>query len=145
MWPGRRSVRGRSVLLKRVFAGLQLWVEGARLRYRCRRGALSEALRAVAREVRRQLIDMVEAGVVLPCDRTDWAGELAAELEERAGILTFDGGLEPEDAEHEAERLVRIADTRAFLDDHALLHHPVAPPASEAVAPFPGRWQARTG
>lgn len=138
-------MRAGNVLMELVSAGLKLWVEGARLRYRCRRGALSDALRAAAAEVRGPLIALVKAGAVLPRDRTDWPEELAAELEERAGILTFDGGLEPEDAEREAERLVRIAHTRAFLDDHALLHFPVPPPASEAVAPFPGRRPTRAG
>ncbi len=76
-------------------------------------------------------------------DRQAW-GPLAVESHaERAGILCFDGGLSPSAAEAEAERLVRVAHTRAFIGRAALLtsQKPSSSLAVEpgAVAPCPGR------
>ncbi len=81
--------------------------------------------------------------------RAAWSEDDVADFEERAGMLTFDAGMAPSDAEREAERLVRLAHTRAFVGRAALIHHDfdesVDTPAGGAVAPFPGRGAARTG
>ena len=137
------------VLLALVSADVVLWVEGERLRFRAALGALDEALRARATRSRGALIALIRSGGVLPATRDRWSADAIEEFEERAGILTFDAGMAPSDAEREAERLVRLAQTRAFIGRAALLLHdepePVDHPAEAAVAPCPGRKAARTG
>ncbi|MED5370201.1 MAG: hypothetical protein VX899_04230 [Myxococcota bacterium] len=137
------------VLLALVSAGAELWVEDQRLRFRAPAGTLDDELRAAAGRVRGSLIALVKAGAVLPVDRAAWSDDDIADFEERAGMLTFDAGMAPSDAEREAERLVRLAHTRAFVGRAALIHHDfdesVDTPAGGAVAPFPGRGAARTG
>ena len=136
------------VLLALVFAGAVLWVEDGRLRFRAPVGALDDTLKEAAAKSRGGLIALVRSGAVLPADRTAWSEETTHELEERAGILTFEADLAPADAEREAERLVRVAHTREFLERHAFVrrapHAPVDTPAAEAVALFAGRVAART-
>ena len=137
------------VLLALVNADVVLWVEGDRLRFRAPVGALDEALKGRATRSRGALIALVQSGAVLPATRDRWNPDAVDEFEERAGILTFDAGMAPSDAEREAERLVRLAHTRAFIGRAALLLHdepePVDHPAEAAVAPCPGRKAARTG
>ena len=136
------------VLLALVSAGAVLWVEGGRLRFRAPVGALDGALKASAARSRGGLIALVRSGGVLPEDRAAWSEETTYEFDERAGILTFEAGLAPADAERKAERLVRAAHTYEFLERHALVrrahHAPVDTPAAEAVALFAGREAART-
>jgi energy-coupling factor transporter ATP-binding protein EcfA2 len=67
---------------------------------------------------------------------------------ERAGVLIFDGGMAPSDAEREAERLLRLAHTRAFVGRAALMQHDSEPDehaTGAAVASSPDRRPARTG
>lgn len=131
------------VLLALVLADVRMWANGRRLFYRAPVGALTPALRSQAAACRPALVALVRAGAVLPADRQAW-GPLAVESHaERAGILRFDGGLSPSAAEAEAERLVRVAHTRAFIGRAALLtsQTPSSSLADEpgAVASCPGR------
>lgn len=77
------------------------------------------------------------------------AAAVVVDFEERAGMLIFDGGMAPADAEREAERLVHLAHVRAFVGRAALIHHesnePVEHVTGAAVATSPGRRPARTG
>ena len=103
------------VLLALVAAEVVLWVDGRRLCFRAPVGALDARLRAAAGRVRGSLIALVKAGAVLPVERGAWPAEAFAELEERAGMLLYDAGLPPLQAEREAERLVRVSHARAFV------------------------------
>lgn len=114
------------VLLRLVEAGVVLWVEGDRLRYRAPKGAIDPELRAQAAAARGALIALVKSGAVLPADRAAWSAEARHDFEERAGILEFDGGMARPAAEHEAERLVRVAHACAFVHRAALVVTPVA-------------------
>ena len=128
------------VLLALVSAEAVLWADGDRLRFRAPEGALDEALRGHATRVRGALIALVRAGAVLPVARNGWDAEAIYEVEERAGILQFEGGMARSDAEREAERLVRLAHARAFVERAAL----VVDPPGGAVASSPARGKART-
>lgn len=137
------------VLLALVAAEVVLWGDGRRLRYRAPVGALDARLKAAAGRVRGSLLALVRAGAVLPVERGAWPAEAVEELEERAGMLIYDAGLPPSQAEREAERLVRVSHARAFVGRAALVHfgsdESVDPLADEAVAIFHGRGVARTG
>ena len=136
------------VLLALVSAGAVLWVEDGRLRFRAPVGAVAEDLKAAAGRIRGSLVALVRAGALLPAERTAWPEDAVADFEERAGLLIFDGGMAPSDAEREAERLVRLAHTRAFVGRAALIHHDfehVEHATGAAVVPSPGRRPARTG
>lgn len=138
-------MRGGHELMERAFAGLTPRGVEPRLRYRCCHGTVSDAVRGAAPEFPEVFIALVKAGAALPRNHADWLEELATKQREPAGILAFDVGLEREHAERVDALLVRVAHTRAFLDHHSLHLALVAPPASEAVAPFPGWWQTRAG
>lgn len=128
------------VLLALVSAGVVLWVEGDRLRFRAPEGALDEALRGHATRVRGALIALVRAGAVLPAARERWDADAVYDVEERSGILEFEAGMVRSDAEREAERLVRLAHARSFIERAAL----VVDPPGGAVASSPARGKART-
>ncbi len=129
------------VLLALVEAGVVLWVEGGRPRFRAPDGALTPELREAASGWRPALVALVEAGAVLPVDRGGWSAGLRERWEERAAVMEFEGGLARELAEREAERCVRVEHARDFVLRHALV---VQPPGG-AVARPPARGGARTG
>lgn len=137
------------VLLGLVRQGVVLSVEGGRLRYACPVGALSAEDRRRAGACRGALVALVRAGAVLPEDRAAWPEAAREDAEERAAIMTFDGGLAVADAERAAERLVRVAFTTEFLGraamigDHAAAGAPrpdvVNPDAAAVATARPGR------
>lgn len=105
------------MLLALVDAGVLLWVEDGRLRYRAPVGALDDPLRTAAANHRAGLIALVERGAVLPRSRLQWDEEALHEFEERAAILTFDAGMGVKAAEVAAERLMRRAAARRWSRD----------------------------
>jgi hypothetical protein len=114
-------VNPAEVLLELVEAGAVLWVREGALHYRAPVGQLDEALRRKAAAARPALIALVQAGAVLPKERQDWPADERERFEERAGFMEFEGGLSREDAEREAERLVRVEHARAFVERAALV------------------------
>ena len=113
-----------AVLLALVEAGVVLWVEDGRLRFRAPEGALDAELRAHAVGCRGALVALVRAGAVLPAALADWPGEALESWEERSAICEFDGGLPRDAAEREAERCVRLEHARAFVARAALRSAP---------------------
>jgi len=109
-----------SVLLALVEAGVVLWVEDRRLRFRAPEGALDADLRARSAACRGALVALVKAGAVLPPDLAAWPADARESVEERAAIMEFDGGLPRDVAEREAERCVRLEHARAFVARAAL-------------------------
>ena len=114
------------ILEKLVEAGAVVWTEAERVRFRAPAGAISDELRAAAGSCRSALRALVDAGAVLPVDRATWPVDTLDDFEERAAIMQFDGGLTRDRAEHEAERLVRVDHTRAFVAQLALASVPDA-------------------
>ena len=112
------------VLLALVEAGVVLWVDDGRLRFRAPEGAFGEELRARAAACRGALLVLVKAGAVLPADLARWPEDASADREERAAIIEFDGGLPRDAAEREAERCVRLEHARAFVARAALRSAP---------------------
>jgi len=112
------------VLIALVEADVVVWVEDGRLRFRAPEGALGDELRARAARCRGALLVLVKAGAVLPADLARWPEEAAANREERAAIMEFDGRLPRDVAEHEAERCVRLEHARAFVARAALRSAP---------------------
>jgi len=113
-----------AVLLALVEAGVVVWVEGDRLRFRAPEGALDIELRAHAGACRGALVALVRAGAVLPPDLADWLPEARESWEERAAICEFHGGLPRPAAEREGERCVRLEHTRAWLARAAMRSAP---------------------
>ena len=113
-------------LLRSIEAGIVLWVEGPRLRYRAPVGTLTPALRDHLTSARGALIALLRAGAGLPVARSSWAEPWRSAFEERAALMEFEGGLPREAAEREAEHLVRLEQARAFASRHALVVTPVA-------------------
>ena len=130
-----------SVLLALVEAGVVLWVEDGRLRFRAPDGALTAEIRDGAARCGAALVALVEAGAVLPAGRDAWSVQLHERWEERAAVMEFEGGLVRELAEREAERWLRVVHARGFVARHALVVHP----SGGAVASSPARGRARTG
>lgn len=116
-------------------AGVVLVVDAGRLRFRAPTGALTDDLRADVAACRPALVALVAAGGVLPVERGSWPEPWRTEVEERAGILQFDGGLSRDVAEREAERLLRVEHARTFVARHALV---VAPGVAVAARPGSG-------
>jgi len=112
------------VLLALVEAGVVLWAEGDRLRFRAPEGALTDELRGRVGPCRGALLVLVKAGAVLPVSRADWPAETVENCEERAGVMQFDGGLRRADAEVAAERRVRVEYARRFIERGALVGAP---------------------
>ena len=108
-------MKPQDVLMAVVDAGVVLWVDGARLRFRAATGVVVHAIRAQVPPCRVAIVALVRAGAVLPVRVADWPAESRDDFEERAGILEFDGGLARMDAEIEAERLVRSTFTETFI------------------------------
>ncbi len=139
------------VLIELVARGAILWVHDGRLRFGAPEGAVDAELRAAAGGVRAELLGLIQDGAVLPADRAAWDPEAVHDIEERAAIIEFDGGIHSAEAEDLAVRLVRVAWTRAYLRRRcpgAAVHLPNADPVDRpavAVATFPGREAARTG
>ena len=113
-----------SVLLALVEAGVVLWLDGDRLRFRAPEGVLDEARRAQVASCRSPLVALVRAGALLPEDPTAWPEEAREEAAERAAIMEFDGRLPREDAERGAERCARVGHLRRWLDRAALRSAP---------------------
>jgi hypothetical protein len=103
------------VLLALVEAGVVLWVEEGRLRYRAPAGVLGEDLQARVAACRPALVAMVTAGALLPADQADWPEDATENVEERAAIMEFDGMLPREVAEQKADRRVRLGHLREWL------------------------------
>ena len=114
------------LLLSLVELDVVLWTDGDRLRFRAPAGVLDDDTRASAARCRGTLGALVEAGAVLPADRCAWPDDAVDAFEERAAIMEFDGGLTRAHAEREAERLVRLDHTRAFVAQLALADVPAA-------------------
>ena len=108
------------VLLALIEAGVVLWIEGDRLRFRAPDGALDADLRDRAAACRGALVALLKAGAVLPPDLAYWPADARESVEERAAIMEFDGGLPRDAAEREAERCVRLEHARAFVARAAL-------------------------
>ena len=108
-------MRPEDVLVALVDAGVVLWADGGQLRFRAPAGALDNGMRDHVARYRNVIVALVRAGAVLPSGVSDWPSVQRDDFEERAGLLEFDGGLVPAVAEIEAERMVRSAFTRAFI------------------------------
>ena len=108
------------VLLALIEAGVVLWIEGDRLRFRAPDRALDMELRDRAAACRGALVALVKAGAVLPADLAHWPEDARDQRAERAAIMEFDGGLPRDAAEREAERCVRLEHARAFVARAAL-------------------------
>lgn len=122
-------------LLAVVNAGVVLWLDGDTLRFRAPAGTLNGDLRSRIASARGAIVALVRAGACLPASLAAWSADDRAELDERAGIMEFDGGLVREVAEREAERLVRLEHTRAFVARTALV---VQPEAAAVAGERPG-------
>jgi hypothetical protein len=122
-------------LLAVVNAGVVLWLDGDTLRFRAPAGTLNGDLRSRITSARGAIVALVRAGACLPASVAAWSADERAELDERAGIMEFDGGLVRKVAEREAERLVRLEHTRAFVDRTALV---VQPEAAAVAGERPG-------
>lgn len=123
------------VLLACVEAEIVLWLDGDRLRFRAPEGALTVQLRSHVAAGRGALVALLRSGAVLPVPVAGWPEDRRADFEERAAIMEFDGGLVREVAEREAERLVRLEHTRAFVARTALV---VQPEAAAVAGERPG-------
>lgn len=108
------------VLLALIEADIVLWVDGDRLRFRAPRGALTDELRRAVDGCRGALLVLVKAGAVLPPRRVAWPADEVERFEERAGICEVDARLPRLEAELRAERLVRLAQARRFVERAAL-------------------------
>ena len=103
------------LLMEFVEAGVVLWLDGEQIRYRAPAGVLDQRRRAAVSEHRPVLVDLLRSGVILPPDVNAWPMDAREDLEERAGILEFEGGLPRTAADREAERLVRMRVVREAL------------------------------
>ena len=112
------------VILALVEAGVVLWVDGDRLRFRAPEMALDDELRRRAAACRKALVALVKSGALLPPDLGSWPPEWCEAFEERAGLMQFDGGLPKDQAEAEAERRVRLKHVRKFIEGAALVGSP---------------------
>ena len=112
------------VILALVEAGVVLWVDGDRLRFRAPERAFDDDLRRRAAACRGALVALVKSGALLPPDLGSWPPEWREAFEERAGLMQFDGGLPRDRAEAEAERRVRLDHARRFIERAALVGSP---------------------
>ena len=112
------------VLIELVEAEVVLWLDGDRLRFRAPEGAVTGELRERVATCRAALVALVKAGAVLPATRSDWPEEVAFDFEERAGICEFEGELPRDQAEREADKCLRLAHTRSFIEAAALMRPP---------------------
>ena len=112
------------VVLELVEAEVVLWLDGDRLRFRAPEGAVTDELRGRVAGCRGALVALVKAGAVLPASRGDWPEDAVFDFEERAGICEFEGELPRDQAEREAERCVRLAHTRDFIERGAFKRPP---------------------
>ena len=115
-----------ATLLALVEAGVTLWVDGDRLRYRAPVGALSPELRERANASRGALIALLRAGACLPLSLRAWPEADREAYEELAGHLEFDGGASRVDAERTAELRLRVDHAQSFVARAALVVTPVA-------------------
>ena len=90
-------------------SGVQLRVEGGELRWRARKGAVTEAMRAGIEEHRAALTARMSR---LPERIADWPAKARETYEERAGIGEYVGGMDRAEAERAAEAAVRLAVAR---------------------------------
>lgn len=96
------------LLLELVGAGVVLWLDREQIRFQAPSGVLDRRRRGLVGEHRSSLVGLLRSGAVLPPDVDDWPGDTREDLEERAAIQEFDGGLTRVEAEHEAARSVRM-------------------------------------
>lgn len=90
--------------------GVQLRVEKGALRWRARRGVVTEELRAALAAHRAEVTARMRR---LPERIADWPLELRVDLEERAGIGEHVGGMARAEAERASEAWVRMRMARA--------------------------------
>lgn len=81
-------------------------------------------------ECRAALVALVRAGAALPLEAA-WPDRWRDAAKQRARIMEFEGGRPRAAAKVEAERLVRVEHTRAFVDRSAF----AVTPTAVAVAP----------
>ena len=103
------------LLLELVEVGAVLWLDGEQIRYRAPAGTLNQRRRGLVAEHRPAMVELLRSGAVLPPDVSAWPADAREDLEERAGIMEFDGGLPRSAAEREAEHLVRLRFAGAAL------------------------------
>ena len=103
------------LLLDLVEAGAVLWLDGEQIRFRAPAGTLDQRRRGLVAEHRPALVELLRSGTLLPPEVTAWPADAREDLEERAAIQEFDGGLDRATAEREAEHRVRLCFARAAL------------------------------
>ena len=103
------------LLLDLVEAGAVLWLDGEQIRFRAPAGALDQRRRGLVAEHRPAIVELLRSGALLPLEVTAWPADAREDLEERAAIQEFDGGLDRVTAEREAEHRVRLRFARAAL------------------------------
>ena len=103
------------ILLELVEAGAVLWMDGEQIRFRAPAGTLDQRRRGLVAEHRPALVELLRSGTLLPPEVTAWPADAREDLEERAAIQEFDGGLDRATAEREAELRVRLRFARAAL------------------------------
>ena len=103
------------LLLDLVEAGAVLWMDGEQIRFRAPAGTLDQRRRGLVAKHRPALAELLRSGTLLPLEVTAWSVDAREELEERAAIQEFDGGLDRATAEREAEHRVRLRFARAAL------------------------------
>ena len=103
------------ILLELVEAGAVLWMDGEQIRFRAPAGTLDPRRRGLVAEHRPALVELLRSGTLLPPEVTAWPADAREDLEERAAIQEFDGGLDRATAEREAELRVRLRFARAAL------------------------------
>ena len=92
-------------------AGVSLWVEDGRLRFRGPAGVVDDQLRRRIAGLRASLVDLLRSG--LEASRGSWPEAARADFEERAAVMEHEGGLSLAEAELRAEARVRLGVVRA--------------------------------
>lgn len=88
-----------------VRGAVQVWLEDGALRWRARKGVMTDELRAGLVAHRAALIERMRR---LPERIADWPAELRVFYEERAGIGEHVGGMARAEAERASEAQVRL-------------------------------------
>lgn len=121
------------VILDRLtVAGVSLFVEGGRLRFRSIDGAYTAELRSLVAPLKAAITEFLAQP--LPSDHASWPLAWREALAERAAIHEFDGGMTRADAETAASLSVRAIYARAPHDVRDRMKDGADPPGATGDA-----------